>query len=148
MIATEEVRGIHKVLGNIPAVDKASLIRINEAENVGAEAEAIGEHLGDQLHGVVLQGDGAKSMSRVGPILLGEEDKEGSIQAVEIGGTSLEGSSEIEEIVLGIIPEGSEEGRAKAICLGARINVHGKQSSREFIEGEGGADSFFIYTEI
>jgi hypothetical protein len=54
-------------------------------------------------------------MSRVGPILLGEEDKEGSIHGIKIGGTPLEGSSEIEEIVLGIILEGSEEGRAKAI---------------------------------
>lgn len=54
-------------------------------------------------------------MSRVGPILLGEEDKEGSIHGIEIGGTPLEGSSEIEEIVLGIILEGSKEGRAKAI---------------------------------
>lgn len=65
-------------------------------------------------------------MSRVGPILLREEDKEGSIHGIEIGGTPLEGSSEIEEIVLGIIPEGSEEGKAKAIWPGARINVHGE----------------------
>lgn len=82
MATAQEIGRIDKILGNAAAMDKTSLIMVNQSWD--KRSKAVREDFGDQFHGAVLQRDGPEGVCWVGLLFFGKEDQVSIVNSIEV----------------------------------------------------------------
>lgn len=78
--AAQEVGRIYEIFGNVSAINKAGLVRVDQSWD--ERPKPISKNLGHEFHWTILEGDGHEGVGRVCAVFLGEEDQVSTVEAI------------------------------------------------------------------
>lgn len=138
MAHAKQVSSIDKVFGDATTKQKTGLVLVYKGRNVGLET--VDQSFGEQLHRAVLQRNRPESVCSARTIFFREENKVGSINAVEIDIATVQTIEKSHDIRLHIRPERAVKGGAETVRAWARGGVGGEDGAPHLVSGERDGD--------
>jgi hypothetical protein len=99
--------------------------------------EPRGQDAPDELHDIVLKGDGTEPVRREHVRFLGEQSDESSVHTIQRGDAGMKISKELHHVTSNHIPKGAVEGWPKAIGTGTAVDTHRSKGVPRLRLGEG-----------